>query len=181
MIALFDCCIRYECFPSRSFRLNLYPSTPRIAHIPHTYDFLPPRDDIVIIYTLLFAANLGHIQEGHHGHSTADPVLAAATAAAMDAAGAPAADESATEAAVAVSAALPEDEEAGEVLDDQEHHQHEEHHAANDGHIVQGGVAGTKTRKNFDERLKELKRFKLKHGHTSVPHKYPANPQLGTW
>jgi hypothetical protein len=96
----------------------------------------------------------------------------------MDAAGAPAADESATEAAVAVASTLPEEEA---VVDHQEHHQHEEHHVPDHGHIVPGGVAGTKTRKNFDERLKELKKFKLKHGHCNIPHKYSANPQLGTW
>jgi len=127
------------------------------------------------------AANLGQIQEDHQEHSTADPVLAAATAAAMDAAGAPAADESATEAAVAVASTLPDEEAEEAVVDHQEHHQHEEHHVPEHGHIVPGGVAGTKTRKNFDERLKELKRYKLKHGHCNIPHKYSANPQLGTW
>ena len=55
------------------------------------------------------------------------------------------------------------------------HQQHQIHH------VVAPMVIGTKTRKNFDERLKELRKFKQKHGHANVPQKYAPNPQLGTW
>jgi hypothetical protein len=156
------------------------------------------------------AAHAAHMHEDHHG-TTADPVLAAATAAAMDAAGGQeAVDEDATEAAVAVAAVLPEEDDAdalaeahaaaaaahhhhshhhhlghhhGDVDEDEEeedhaaaaHHQHHHHH------VVAPIVIGTKTRKNFDERLKELRKFKQKHGHANVPQKYTQNPQLGTW
>ena len=46
---------------------------------------------------------------------------------------------------------------------------------------IPGAGIGCKTRKNFEYRFRELKRFELKHGHLNVPHKYPSNPQLGTW
>lgn len=52
----------------------------------------------------------------HHG-TTADPVLAAATAAAMDAAGGQEdVDEDATEAAVAVAAVLPGEEHDADAM-----------------------------------------------------------------
>lgn len=145
---------------------------------------------------LQHAAHAAHMHHDHHS-TTADPVLAAATAAAMDAAGGQdAVDEDATEAAVAVAAVLPEEHEAdtlaeahaaahhlghhhGEVDaedEDDEAAAHQHHH-----HVVAPIVMGTKTRKNFDERLKELRKFKQKHGHANVPQKYAQNPQLGTW
>ena len=107
-----------------------------------------------------------HLSDGHAAHP-GDPVLAAATAAAMDAAAPGAADgvdASATEAAVAATGTFvggPDDDD-----DDED---------------AMPIVPGTKTRKNFEERLKELRKFKQKHGHCQVPHKFPQNPQLGTW
>lgn len=35
--------------------------------------------------------------------------------------------------------------------------------------------------KKWDERLLELRAFRLKHGHALVPHTYPSNPQLARW
>lgn len=34
---------------------------------------------------------------------------------------------------------------------------------------------------DWDDRLEELRAYKLKHGDCLVPNKYPPNPQLGTW
>ena len=42
-------------------------------------------------------------------------------------------------------------------------------------------LVGRKPRKDFCHRLKEIKDFKLKFGHTMIPHKYTPNPSLGTW
>ena len=33
----------------------------------------------------------------------------------------------------------------------------------------------------WDHRLNQLREFKAATGHTSVPNRYPANPQLATW
>ena len=33
----------------------------------------------------------------------------------------------------------------------------------------------------WEQRIHDLKAFKEKHGHCNVPHRYPANPGLGTW
>jgi len=42
-------------------------------------------------------------------------------------------------------------------------------------------TASGRVRKDFDYRLKEVKRFKIKFGHCMIPHKFPENPSLGTW
>ena len=102
-------------------------------------------------------------------------------------------DEDATEAAVAVASVLPGEEHDADAMaeahaaaayhhhGDVEVEEEEVDHAAAIHHVVAPMVIGTKTRKNFDERLKELRKFKQKHGHANVPQKYPTNPQLGTW
>jgi hypothetical protein len=40
---------------------------------------------------------------------------------------------------------------------------------------------GRKSRKDFQYRLEEIRKFQKKHGHSMIPHKYPMNPSLGTW
>ena len=37
------------------------------------------------------------------------------------------------------------------------------------------------TNPSWDHRLNQLRAFKAATGHTSVPNKYPPNPQLATW
>lgn len=34
---------------------------------------------------------------------------------------------------------------------------------------------------SWDHRLNQLREFKAATGHTNVPNRYPANPQLATW
>ena len=34
---------------------------------------------------------------------------------------------------------------------------------------------------SWDDRLNQLRDFKAATGHTNVPNRYPANPQLATW
>ena len=42
-------------------------------------------------------------------------------------------------------------------------------------------VYAPSTNPSWDHRLNQLREFKAATGHTSVPNKYPPNPQLATW
>lgn len=46
---------------------------------------------------------------------------------------------------------------------------------------AEGFVWAVDDKKSFDERLLELRQYRIGHGNTLVPHKYSQNPQLGVW